>query len=146
MLAILSFLLRPSRPRLPLPPGPKGWPLIGNMLQIPTNDIWKFFGTETLEKYGTHHHDHVLSALEITRVSKTDSIWLESQGTLHTSRFLVVKSLYSTLTLLPTIFCSDVPQSTLIDLGYQWRESCTRSTRVSALNFVSLQHTFLRFV
>ena len=32
----------PSR-SLPLPPGPKGWPFVGNLLQAPINLPWKIF-------------------------------------------------------------------------------------------------------
>lgn len=51
-IVILSHSLRVRTKRLPLPPGPKGWPFIGNLLQIPRDNVWKFYGTETLQKYG----------------------------------------------------------------------------------------------
>ena len=36
----------------PLPPGPPGWPLIGNLLEFPTHDApYKTFGAMS-EKYG----------------------------------------------------------------------------------------------
>lgn len=38
--------------RLPLPPGPKGLPIVGNTLQIPTVKPWKEYDTMARE-YGT---------------------------------------------------------------------------------------------
>ncbi len=39
---LLTFFLQRYRTRknLPLPPGPKGWPLIGNLLDIPSHSEW----------------------------------------------------------------------------------------------------------
>ncbi len=39
---ILTFLLRrySARKNLPLPPGPKAWPLIGNLLDMPSHFEW----------------------------------------------------------------------------------------------------------
>ena len=39
---ILTFFLRRYRTskNLPLPPSPKGWPLIGNLLDIPSHSEW----------------------------------------------------------------------------------------------------------
>lgn len=57
-IVLLSRLLRLRAARLPLPPGPTGWPLIGNLLEIPPTNIWKYYGTEMLQKYGEplKHH------------------------------------------------------------------------------------------
>jgi len=42
-LFIVSSLLRRSKRGLPLPPGPKGLPLIGNILDMPTEQEWLTF-------------------------------------------------------------------------------------------------------
>ena len=39
----LLRLLRYFQPQLPLPPGPKGYPVIGNILDIPATQQWKAF-------------------------------------------------------------------------------------------------------
>ncbi|KAJ6517274.1 cytochrome P450 [Mycena vitilis] len=41
--ASLSYYLYRKRHALPLPPGPKGWPLIGNVLDMPTSQNWRKF-------------------------------------------------------------------------------------------------------
>ncbi|KXN82772.1 O-methylsterigmatocystin oxidoreductase [Leucoagaricus sp. SymC.cos] len=52
-LALYLYLRkRRSRGSLPLPPGPKGWPIIGNMLDMPTEFEWKTYN-EWCKKYGT---------------------------------------------------------------------------------------------
>ena len=40
-----------SRSRPPLPPGPKGYPVIGNLLDMPPNHVWEKFG-ELSNQYG----------------------------------------------------------------------------------------------
>lgn len=40
---LLQWLKRLSRPGLPLPPGPRGYPMVGNMLNIPKELPWKTF-------------------------------------------------------------------------------------------------------
>ena len=42
-LVAVSFARRKKRDEFPLPPGPKGFPIIGNMLDMPTRDEWKTF-------------------------------------------------------------------------------------------------------
>ncbi|KAJ7451064.1 cytochrome P450 [Mycena latifolia] len=39
----LCYRLYSRRNALPLPPGPKGWPLIGNVLDMPKSHAWKTF-------------------------------------------------------------------------------------------------------
>lgn len=48
---LLQWLKKLSRPGLPLPPGPKGYPIIGNMLDIPKDLPWKTF-KEWTKVYG----------------------------------------------------------------------------------------------
>ena len=42
--AILLNRLFAKKPAGPLPPGPKGLPIIGNMLEMPTSHEWRTFG------------------------------------------------------------------------------------------------------
>ncbi|KAF7360816.1 hypothetical protein MSAN_01110600 [Mycena sanguinolenta] len=48
--------------RLPLPPGPRGWPLIGNSFDIPTHTVWQSFA-QMGEKWG--------DLLSLTTLGKT---------------------------------------------------------------------------
>ncbi|PCH44802.1 cytochrome P450 [Wolfiporia cocos MD-104 SS10] len=50
-LAIVWRLLQSKRNLKPLPPGPKGWPLIGNVFDMPVSHQWKTF-TEWGQKWG----------------------------------------------------------------------------------------------
>ena len=43
--------LRPSSSTLPLPPGPKPLPLIGNVLNVPTGSQWRTY-TKWAKRYG----------------------------------------------------------------------------------------------
>jgi hypothetical protein len=49
-LVLIKKLLSSKSPA-PLPPGPKGYPLLGNMLDMPSSEEWLTF-TQWGEKYG----------------------------------------------------------------------------------------------
>jgi hypothetical protein len=55
--AAVSFLRR--KPSTPLPPGPKGYPLIGNVLDMPTNRPWLTFA-DWGSKYGMSNNPGVV--------------------------------------------------------------------------------------
>ncbi|KAH6888962.1 cytochrome P450 98A3 [Coprinopsis sp. MPI-PUGE-AT-0042] len=84
-----------TRARAPLPPGPKGLPLIGNLLQIPVTRPWEVY-QEWKKQYG-------------------DIIYLEALG----QRVLVLNSLESIQDLLVSRApnYSDRPDGALLDLA-----------------------------
>jgi hypothetical protein len=51
ILALILLCRVLKRDRLSLPPGPKGWPLIGNLLDIPQSNFVKTYA-EWARKYG----------------------------------------------------------------------------------------------
>lgn len=56
---LLSRFSRLRNSKLPLPPGPKGLPIVGSLLQLPKDDAWKFLGTEAMQTYGEFGAGHV---------------------------------------------------------------------------------------
>ncbi|KAF5376176.1 hypothetical protein D9757_009334 [Collybiopsis confluens] len=100
--AIIAFiLLRRRTITFPCPPGPRGLPIIGNILDIPTKDPWKVFLKWT-EDNG--------SDLLLLRVGGSSILYLNSHRAVHD---LMVKrsSIYS-----------DRPQSTMLSelMGLSW--------------------------
>ena len=55
ILALIPLYQVSKRERLSLPPGPKGWPLIGNLSDIPQSDSVKTYA-EWAQKYGAWFH------------------------------------------------------------------------------------------
>jgi hypothetical protein len=52
LIACRAFHGYRRRGGLPYPPGPRGWPVIGNLLDIPSKSTWLAY-TEFSKKYGT---------------------------------------------------------------------------------------------
>ncbi|KAG1780027.1 cytochrome P450 [Suillus placidus] len=70
----------------PYPPGPRGWPLIGNVLDMPRIKPWLTF-TEWGQKYGDITHIEVLGRHIIVLNSvKTTMEMLDSKSTLYSDR------------------------------------------------------------
>ncbi|KAH6916318.1 O-methylsterigmatocystin oxidoreductase [Coprinopsis sp. MPI-PUGE-AT-0042] len=92
--AVQVWRLIKGRTRAPLPPGPRGLPFIGNVLQIPTQEPWKVY-KEWTKQYG-------------------DVIYLEALG----QPILVLNSLESIKDLLVSRAAnySDRPDGPLLDL------------------------------
>lgn len=55
----LLSLSRPRRSRLPLPSGPKALPFVGILLQVSQTDVWRYYGTEALQKYGESLNEYI---------------------------------------------------------------------------------------
>lgn len=79
LLKLLKWLLTPE---LPLPPGPKGYPIIGNLLRMPSQTPWRTF-SEWSKVYGsscivTLQNDGLLS--EFRRCHILRSTWSTNRG------------------------------------------------------------------
>jgi len=62
ILALIPLYWASKRELLSLPPGPKRWPLIGNLLDIPQSDVVKTYA-EWARKYGAWFHYIIIIAL-----------------------------------------------------------------------------------
>jgi hypothetical protein len=68
----LCYHLYTRKSVLPLPPGPKGWPLIGNVLDMPKSHAWKTFA-QWGDIYGKlHAADKLINANAIFRRDHVD--------------------------------------------------------------------------
>lgn len=48
---VRKLLAHARQPRLSLPPGPRGYPLIGNLLDVPRKSPWEVYN-QMAQKYG----------------------------------------------------------------------------------------------
>jgi hypothetical protein len=88
----LMWMFARKRRKLPLPPGPKGYPIIGNLFEIGnTEKPWEVY-MEMGKEYGTlrDHLDAVKESIRlIARTATGDMFYMESLGT----KILVLNSL-----------------------------------------------------
>ena len=66
ILVLIPLYCASKRDRLLLPPGPKGWPLIGNLLDIPRSNFVKTHA-EWARKYGawSRIYNHCIGVVDI---------------------------------------------------------------------------------
>ncbi len=68
----LLRVVRACHLRKLMPPGPPGLPLLGNVFELPSKEMWKTFN-EWNKRYGTHtYSDHSLSPALLPLVSKLE--------------------------------------------------------------------------
>jgi hypothetical protein len=83
-LVLWKSVKRLLRPNLPLPPGPNGWPIIGNLLQIP-----KDFEHETYRAWARECGTFVIFPVLLdTDSGLTSDIWHQQIRTSSTSMLL----------------------------------------------------------
>jgi len=88
LLAIGIALWSTNRPRSErsLPPGPKGWPLVGNALQIPTGRTWLKFD-EWGKQFGSIYTVYIFSKpVVVCTTSKTAGDLLDKQSAIFSDR------------------------------------------------------------
>ncbi|KAH6879360.1 O-methylsterigmatocystin oxidoreductase [Coprinopsis sp. MPI-PUGE-AT-0042] len=112
-LALYQAKRAERRSRLPLPPGPKGLPLIGNLLDIPQEKPWEVY-SEWAKQYGDIIHVHALGQNIV--VSNT----LEAANDLLTAR----APNYSDRATSPVIDMTGGPWSFVLKpYNTEWRDS-----------------------
>ena len=70
---LIEFRDRKRRRGLPYPPGPPSLPIIGNLLNIPTEAPWTVY-TDMSKKYGKHYILRNTSLLQLKPVFQGDVI------------------------------------------------------------------------
>ena len=98
------------RNRAPLPPGPKGYPLIGNVLDLMVSELWKKgqeLGAEYGELFSFLHMPPLLTYLT------GDLVYMQSFG----QRILLTNSYDTAIDLLETraLNYSDRPNSVMVN-------------------------------
>jgi hypothetical protein len=85
---LLVLLERPrSRNGLPLPPGPKPWPVIGNLLDFPKDKAWLTYQSWN-DQYGDVVYAEALGQkLVILGTAEATSDLFERRGAVYSNRF-----------------------------------------------------------
>ncbi len=73
----IFWLAQKARPKLPYPPGPKGYPIIGNAHQLELTNGWLYY-TKLKEKYGSRSAQYHIQ--QILTVHIGDIIYLSAVG------------------------------------------------------------------
>jgi hypothetical protein len=85
-LLVWTLLKRPKQPTLPTPPGPRPLPLIGNILDFPTEKEWLCF-RQWNEKYGDIVYTEALGkGIVILGSAEAVNDLLECKGAIYSDR------------------------------------------------------------
>ncbi|EPS94254.1 hypothetical protein FOMPIDRAFT_1134729 [Fomitopsis schrenkii] len=117
LLSATAYLLiqRTARTTKPYPPGPRGWPVIGNLLQIPQVDPWLVYSAWA-DKFGDVVHLSALSDhLVILNTAQAAKDLLDGRSTIYSDR---PSSVGSPLTWLSG-FGIELP---MLSYNDQWRK------------------------
>ncbi|OCH85716.1 CyP450 monooxygenase [Obba rivulosa] len=83
----VSFARKANAHRLPYPPGPKGWPVIGNMLDMPQDKPWETYA-EWAKTYGPVVHLRMAGKpMIILNTAKAASDLLDARSANYSDRY-----------------------------------------------------------
>lgn len=81
LISLFAVLRKRILKRKKLPPGPQGLPIIGNLLQLPKAEAWKYHGGEMFEKYGGLSSFRIAAAPPDQLLAcKGDVVYMEALG------------------------------------------------------------------
>ncbi len=93
-IVVVTVLILPKRQNSP--PGPPGWPIIGNIFDLPTKESWKVY-LDWSKHYGTHTAPVIFSALQKCHaLTDSDVLSMRVPG----ARFFILNSVEAIQELL----------------------------------------------